>query len=107
MIKIIKEGTRVIRECEYCGCLFSFDEEDVETVFNGKADYKCVKCPQCSYETKSLLETTKEPLNLAGVQVPEYAWCSNCKHYSDAYEKCNICVKQEYWEPQIKEIKED
>lgn len=44
MRKIIKKGTRDIRECDSCGCLFSFDKEDVKT----NLVTKHVKCPQCA-----------------------------------------------------------
>lgn len=102
MIKIIKKGTREIRECDNCGCLFSFDEEDI---LGGKGLQKYIKCPQCDYKVKILPSVTnKEPLNLAGVLVPDVAWCNNCKHFGDGYEKCNICNKLEYWEPQNKEV---
>lgn len=47
MIKIIKRGTRDIRECESCGCLFSFDEIDTSFV-NEMNVRRYVKCPQCS-----------------------------------------------------------
>lgn len=48
MIKIIKEGTKDIRECESCGCLFSFDDEDIEVTYRKTGYEKHVKCPQCS-----------------------------------------------------------
>lgn len=31
MIKIIRKGTRKVQECKECGCLFSYEEEDVKT----------------------------------------------------------------------------
>lgn len=52
MIKIIRKGTRKIQECKECGCLFSYEEEDVKT----KSDClgimpvyyeKYINCPQC------------------------------------------------------------
>ena len=56
MIEIIEPGTRTVTECQYCGCRFSYEEEDIESshyVFqDGKRspefldDY--VNCPQCS-----------------------------------------------------------
>ena len=30
MIKIIKPGTRTVTSCEYCGCKFSYEEEDIK-----------------------------------------------------------------------------
>ena len=69
MIKIIKNGTRQVKECEDCGCVFSFDEED--TVFScDESDLKkiyysshpkgykrIIRCPQC--ETVITLEATR------------------------------------------------
>lgn len=34
MIKIIKSGTIQEKHCERCGCIFSFEEEDIETEVN-------------------------------------------------------------------------
>ena len=31
MIKIIEPGTRTVTSCEYCGCKFSYEKEDIET----------------------------------------------------------------------------
>ena len=55
MIKIIEPGTRTVTSCEYCGCKFSYENEDIEKdglwannlVFIGKI---CVVCPQCGKE---------------------------------------------------------
>lgn len=46
MIKIIKAGTRNKKECENCGCIFSYDEED--NVMLGTSLY--IECPQCGKE---------------------------------------------------------
>ena len=50
MIKIIKEGTRKTTECDHCGCVFSYDREDVEheLLAGGEKDY--LICPQCAHE---------------------------------------------------------
>ena len=49
MIKIIKEGTKRKAMCEECGCVFSFEAEDVKKAeSNGFGGYKeIVDCPQC------------------------------------------------------------
>lgn len=51
MIKIIQTGTRRKRSCEECGCLFSFEEEDVQAEASLKEGWqpreKFVECPQC------------------------------------------------------------
>lgn len=68
MKKIIKEGTKRNITCEECGCLFSFEDEDIyhnelhrnecEKVTEIKAGYKAfVTCPQC--ETEIVLEQTR------------------------------------------------
>ena len=65
MVKIIKEGTRKIAKCSVCGCVFSYEEEDIEkdgllannSVLIGKT---WVVCPQCGkeivFETQRLEE---------------------------------------------------
>ena len=50
MIKIIQKGTRRIETCENCGCIFSFEDEDVHKTTSDTDDkYNdiCVVCPQC------------------------------------------------------------
>ena len=62
MIKIIKKGTRKIAKCSACGCVFSYEEEDIEkdgllannSVLIGKT---WVVCQQCGKEI--VLETRK------------------------------------------------
>ena len=57
MIKIIEKGTKHKIRCENCGCLFSFDDEDV-SIRTGISIYGmklCKKpygiiCPQCENE---------------------------------------------------------
>ena len=57
MIKIIKTGTRKQIECKECGCLFSYEEEDIRTKNNRANSFdplsvttydKYIECPQCS-----------------------------------------------------------
>ena len=43
MIKIIEPGTRKIAKCSVCGCVFSYEEEDVQ-IFTKRH----VNCPQCN-----------------------------------------------------------
>ncbi len=62
MIKIIKNGTRQVKECEDCGCVFSSEEEDIEKIDHGSQFYpkgykKIIRCPQC--ETVIILEATR------------------------------------------------
>lgn len=58
MIKIIEKGTNHKIRCNDCGCLFSFDDEDVN-IRTGigicgmevrKKSYGIIVCPQCEYE---------------------------------------------------------
>lgn len=61
MIKIIKPGSIQEAKCKYCGCLFSFEEEDVRakiTVYTGGSlgnttVGKYIICPQCKKEVIS------------------------------------------------------
>lgn len=46
MIKIIKKGTKQTVECEVCGCLFSFENSDIN--YGDQRDpERTIKCPQC------------------------------------------------------------
>ena len=45
MIKIIKEGTRKIAKCSVCGCVFSYEREDVLRDPIWVENH--VNCPQC------------------------------------------------------------
>lgn len=58
MIKIIEKGTKQKIRCEGCGCLFSFDDEDVN-IRTGigiygmeirEKHYRTIVCPQCNNE---------------------------------------------------------
>ena len=66
MIKIIKKGTKKNQECDFCGCIFSYEEEDIitetfitknygEETFNKVKDV--IHCPQCKKEI--ILKGTK------------------------------------------------
>lgn len=55
MIRIIKPGTRTEATCKFCGCVFSYEKEDVnaeQTLFeNGgiiASLFEFVNCPQCN-----------------------------------------------------------
>lgn len=56
MIKIIKHGTVTEQKCNTCGCLFSYEREDVITERDEympqgfKEDY--IICPQCNTKIK-------------------------------------------------------
>lgn len=59
MIEIIKRGTKKITKCNFCGCEFSYEEEDLQYLnyVEGKFvpginhGYKrYVLCPQCEKE---------------------------------------------------------
>ena len=62
MIKIIKQGTRKKIECEECGTILSYEQEDVQTgavlispLSTGSKKY--IVCPQC--HNKIILEATR------------------------------------------------
>lgn len=65
---IIKKGTRQKLTCRKCGCLFSYEDEDIQHlecengacifVEGAKQGYKkYVMCPQCNYD--NVIEQTK------------------------------------------------
>lgn len=62
MIKIINPGTKKKINCDACGCLFSYEEEDVgygdiAVIGDMLAIGMYVTCPQC--KQKIVLEATK------------------------------------------------
>ena len=62
MIKIIEPGTRTVAICEYCGCKFSYEKEDIEVIGLYSMDQlqtrkSYIVCPQCGKEI--VLTTTR------------------------------------------------
>ena len=62
MIKIIEPGTKKIAVCDECGCKFSYEKIDVQTldtVYYGNSTGRktFVLCPQCHKE--KVLEQTR------------------------------------------------
>lgn len=64
MIEIIKKGTKEKCICKECGCVFTYEVEDIEEQYNHNdvpAWYrqikKIIRCPQC--ETVITLEATR------------------------------------------------
>lgn len=52
MKKILKRGSKEIVTCKTCGCLFSYEKEDVleKDLDNYKAFKRYTLCPQCECE---------------------------------------------------------
>lgn len=52
MKTIIKRGTKIITTCKDCGCVFSYESEDVlEKSLDGYQTFKSyITCPQCENE---------------------------------------------------------
>lgn len=65
MIEIIKRGTKKTHKCSECGCIFSYENEDVETTYTSSdvcgvvanLAKNVIKCPQC--DTEIILGQTK------------------------------------------------
>ena len=58
MIKIIEPGTRRIAKCSVCGCVFSYEEEDIHMI----PHVRClsvtlyIHCPQCNKAVGIMVE---------------------------------------------------
>lgn len=52
MKQILKRGTKEIITCKSCGCVFSYEKEDVfeKDLDNYKAFKRYTICPQCECE---------------------------------------------------------
>lgn len=62
MIKIIEPGTRTVTSCEYCGCRFSYENEDIKvsglcSIEQLQTRKSYIECPQCGKEI--VLTTTR------------------------------------------------
>lgn len=74
MIKIIEHGARKEQRCENCGCLFSYEVNDIEKGNSAgicgmelyKTSYKFVRCPQCKKEIvlENVLEEVRQMIEL-------------------------------------------
>lgn len=53
MIRIIKEGTKRVTNCDKCGCVFSYEGEDIHRVtganLSGITHREEIACPQCRH----------------------------------------------------------
>lgn len=53
MIKIIEPGTKTVTSCEYCGCKFSYEKEDIKVIGLYSMDDQLqtrksyIECPKC------------------------------------------------------------
>ena len=58
MIQIIKEGTKNIAKCSVCGCVFSYEEEDIHMVPHARclSVTLYIHCPQCSKAVGIMVE---------------------------------------------------
>ncbi len=55
MAKIIERGKLKVGKCKYCGCIFSYESEEVEMEEIkvgdiGKTELR-IECPQCGLDT--------------------------------------------------------
>jgi DNA-directed RNA polymerase subunit RPC12/RpoP len=62
MIEIIKPRTKEKISCKSCGCLFSYEKEDIEighphNLYPLVTEIKYITCPQCNEKIE--LEATK------------------------------------------------
>ena len=57
MITIIKHGTIKKKRCDSCGCVFTYEDEDISIHDDLGSRYSFVTCPQCKEEIK--LEVTR------------------------------------------------
>jgi len=51
MIEIIKHGTKTKHTCKECGCIFTYEKEDIQieqAAYHGGGDSQYIDCPQCS-----------------------------------------------------------
>ena len=50
MKRILVHGNKRVKECNECGCIFTYEKEDIITEQRGINDYLTyVACPDCNY----------------------------------------------------------
>ena len=50
MKRILVHGNKRVKECNECGCIFTYEKEDVVTEQTGINEYMTyVACPDCNY----------------------------------------------------------
>ena len=54
MIKIIEHGTRKIAKCPVCGCVFSYEREDL--CMDPISKKWIINCPQCNEAVGIMVE---------------------------------------------------
>ena len=53
-IRVIKHGTKRVAECAYCGCVFEYELEDINTIQKKHNEYtQSVDCPDCRREVET------------------------------------------------------
>ena len=52
MIEILKRGTKEKCTCKECGCIFTYEADDIKSTVHGLygGNYSYVNCPQCDNE---------------------------------------------------------
>lgn len=48
MKHIIKPGTKLTATCHECGCVFSYEKEDIDCEVYRNEVWKWITCPQCN-----------------------------------------------------------
>lgn len=55
MIEVIKHGKKKQNECFNCGCIFTYEKEDVEIVDYGRNEvHSEVQCPDCGAKCQAV-----------------------------------------------------
>lgn len=50
-IKIIKHGSKRSVECKNCGCIFSYEQEDISSIKTSINEFTYyIKCPDCKHD---------------------------------------------------------
>ena len=87
MIEIIKPGKKKQTECHACGCIFTYEKEDIEVNNYGMNEIKYeVKCPECCVKCPADMLMTKDPI------------CESCGYNVSVYNRtCYTCHDHDKW----------
>ena len=79
MAEILERGSKLVDQCKYCGCIFSYTEEETKNSNVPIADtgkYRIIQtiiCPQCGMQI---------PIKRGDCTLVEIGTCKDCKRYN-------------------------
>ena len=77
--EILERGNKLVNQCKYCGCIFSYIQDEVKiskATITSTEKYKTIPtiiCPQCGMHI---------PIKKGDCSLVEIGTCKDCKRYN-------------------------